>query len=188
MEGEAFEDLLELARRGDEWAISCLFRALQPSLLRYLSRRAPAAAEDLAAEVWLALARGLATFSGPAHELRALLFTIARRRVADYYRARARRPNLVHLDGDTCDPATTEDVAELAIGALSAEQAIDALVSQLPSDQAEVVLLRVVADLSVDAVARVMGRRPGAVRVLQHRALRTLARRFDSAATPTEVL
>ena len=62
-----------------------------------------------------------------------------------------------------------------ALGGSVAQAAIDALVADLPPDQAEVVLLRVVAGLGVDEVAEIMGKRPGTVRVLQHRALRRLA-------------
>ncbi len=80
------------------------------------------------------------------------------------------------------EPAASVDVGELALGSVSAQAAIEALVRDLPHDQAEVVLLRVVADLSVDEVAKVMGRSPGSVRVLQHRALRQLGRIWDRGA------
>lgn len=175
---------LAAARTGDEWGVSQLFRAIQPQLLRYLARKAPGVAEDLASATWLAVARDLPGFEGSVGDLRALLFTVARRRVADHYRTRNRRPRTVGIDDDV-DPPAAPDAAELALGALSAQQAVAALVAALPADQAEVVLLRVVADLSVEEVARVMGRSTGAVRVLQHRALKRLAERFDRrAVTP----
>ena len=55
----------------------------------------------------------------------------------------------------------------------------DARIATLPSDQAEVLLLRVIADLSVQEVATIVGKRPGAVRALQLRALRRLARELS---------
>jgi RNA polymerase sigma-70 factor (ECF subfamily) len=172
------DEVLEAARRGDEWAIACLFRAMQPQLLRYLTHHAPDAAEDLASETWLSAARLLSEFEGSAQEFRALLFTIAKRRVVDHYRKQGRRPKLVALD-DISEQPGPDDVAQIVVGALSAQQAIEALTEVLPPDQAEVVLLRVVADLSAEEVALVMGRSPGSVRVLQHRALRKLAKHFQ---------
>jgi RNA polymerase sigma-70 factor, ECF subfamily len=173
--------VLDAARVGDEWAITSLFRAFQPPLLRYLRHRAPAVAEDLASETWLAAVKGLARFEGDVGDFRAWLFSVASRRVADHYRRRGRQPKQVILDS-THEPAAPVDVGDVALGSVSAQAAIEALVRDLPHDQAEVVLLRVVADLSVDEVAKVMGRSPGSVRVLQHRALRQLGRLWDRGA------
>ena len=64
---------------------------------------------------------------------------------------------------------------------MAGDEAVRRIVSLLPRDQAEIVLLRVVAGLPVDEVAAITGRRPGTVRVLQHRALRRLAERLDTA-------
>ena len=73
----------------------------------------------------------------------------------------------------------TDDPAEMAIQAMATEHAL-ALIAQLPPDQAEVVVLRVVAGLDVTQVATIMGKRPGAVRVLGHRGLRRLAELIGS--------
>jgi len=178
MEDDALANALSAAREGDEWAIAELVRALQPLLLRYLSRQAPGMAEDLASETWLSAAPQLAGFVGSVADFRALLFTIARRRVVDYYRARSRRPVTSPLNLGN-EPLGADDPAESAIAGLSAKAAIDRLVDSLPPVQAEVVLLRVVADLTVGEVARVIGRSEGAVRVLQHRALQRLAKEFE---------
>jgi RNA polymerase sigma-70 factor (ECF subfamily) len=177
------EEALRDARRGDEWAITLLVRSIQPGLLRYLQRKAPAAAEDLASETWLAAAQQLAHFEGSFAAFRALVFTIARRRAVDHYRRLGRHLVEVPLDEVPLDEAEGKgapvlDAAEIAVERLSSREAIDALVRALPPAQAEVVLLRVVADLSVDEVAQVLGRSPGAVRILQHRALRKLERQL----------
>jgi len=177
-------NLLDAARAGDEWATTCLFRTSNPALLRYLRHHAPDVAEDLLAETWLAAAKHLPAFQGDADDFRAWLFTVARRRVADHYRRRNRRPSSVDLDPETLPPAS-DRTDESALGTVSAQSAIVALVRDLPADQAEVVLLRVVADLSVDQVAEITGRSPGSVRVLQHRALRRLETRWTrEAVTP----
>ncbi|MHB8329590.1 MAG: RNA polymerase sigma factor [Acidimicrobiales bacterium] len=179
-----FADLtaaLDAARDGDEWAMTCLFRGLNPPLLRYLRHHAPEAAEDLASETWLAVAKVLGRFEGDAGDLRAWLFGVARRQVANYWRARHRRPHLVQLDSAP-EPLSPSDASEMAIEALSAQQAIEALVRDLPSDQAEVILLRVVAELNVDQVATLLDKSPGSVRVIQHRALRRLEKIWDRKA------
>lgn len=166
-------ELLDAARAGDEWAMTRLFRASNPALLRYLRHHAPDVAEDLLAETWLAAAKHLPRFDGDAEAFRAWLFAVARRRVADHYRRRGRRPASVSLDDETVCPSG-DSPEKSALETLSAQHAIEALVRDLPQDQADVVMLRVVADLSVEQVAKMLGRSPGSVRVLQHRALRSL--------------
>jgi RNA polymerase sigma-70 factor (ECF subfamily) len=178
--GGGLDEALDAARSGDEWAITCLYRAMQPQLLHYLRHHAPDAAEDLASETWLAAAEGFARFQGNGRDFRAWLFTIGRRRVADHYRARARRPYVVPLVEGHDLP--TEDCSELAIEGMTSQRAISLLVRDLPPDQAEVMLLRVVADLSVDQVAEMMGRSPGAVRAIQHRAVERLRRTWERRA------
>ncbi len=174
---------LEAARGGDDWAVTCVFRAVHPALLHYIRRHAPDAAEDLVSETWLAAAKGFPSFVGDADDFRAWLFTIAKRRVADHYRSRARSPQLAVLTDEAASPAVVDGTFEdTVIENLSTDRAIGALVRDLSADQAEVVLLRVVADLSVDQVAKIMGRSPGSVRVLQHRALRRLAKIWDRGA------
>jgi RNA polymerase sigma-70 factor (ECF subfamily) len=172
------------ARSGDQQAIGLLFRALNPPLTHYVRRRAPDAVDDLVSETWMAAAEAFPGFDGDVEGFRAWMFTVARRRIADHYRRSARRPRLVVLS-DEHDRAGPQDTAQSALDALSTDAAIDALVRHLPPDQAEVVLLRVVAGLSVEHVAEVMERTTGSVRVLQHRALKRLARTWDrGAVTP----
>jgi len=181
MESAQSTNLLDAARAGDEWAMTCLFRESNPALLRYLRHHAPDVADDLLAETWLAAAKHLPRFKGGSDDFRAWLFSVARRRVADHYRKRNRRPDLVSLDPST-DVAMQEVTDEAVIGSISAQNAIEALVRDLPTDQAEVVLLRVVADLSAEQVAQILGRSAGSVRVLQHRALRHLEAAWNKEA------
>lgn len=169
------------AQRGDRWAMAVLFRALQPPLLRYLRHHAPDAAEDLAAECWLAAAKMLATFEGGADELRAWLFGVARHQVANHHRTRRRRLHLARAE-EPIGPAVPSDPADTVVESMSAQDAVEALARALPSDQAEVVLLRVVAGLSVEQVATILDKSPGAVRVAQHRALRRLAKIWKQEA------
>ncbi len=169
--GEAFGVTLARAQAGDEAAFACIFRDVQPALLRYLRVIAPEA-EDVAGDTWLQVVAGLAGFRGEEH--RAWLFTIARHRAADAGRSRARRPAVPLAGSGAAEQLVSPDAADLALEAISARTVV-ALVKALPPDQAEIIMLRVVAGLEAGEVARIVGKTPGAVRVTAHRALRRLA-------------
>jgi RNA polymerase sigma-70 factor (ECF subfamily) len=169
-----FDAVLEAAKRGDPEAAAVLYRALQPSLLRYLRAKAPNDAEDLAAEVWIGVTRGLVGFAGDEPAFRGWVFTIASRRLRDRGRRRTRRPEVL-VPPDSIEPGHQPDAATLAVDRLAAQDAVNRLVAGLAPDMTEVLLLRVVAELPVAEVARIMGRTAGSVRVLQHRALKRAA-------------
>jgi RNA polymerase sigma-70 factor (ECF subfamily) len=172
--GEGFAAVLTAAQEGSEAAFSRLWRDGNPALLRYLRVIAPDAAEDIASDTWVHVVRGLAGFRGDEQAWRAWLFTTARRRAVDEGRRRSRRPAspLEELLPDRLP--VSRDAAEVAIEPLGTRSAL-ALVADLPALQAEVILLRVVAGLDTEMVARLTGRSPGAVRVAAHRGLRRLA-------------
>jgi RNA polymerase sigma-70 factor (ECF subfamily) len=177
--GEDFPAVLAAAQEGDEGAFSVLWRDGNPALLRYLRVIAPESAEDVAAETWMSVVRGLPRFQGAEAAWRAWLFTTARRRVVDDGRRRSRRPESPVAEvgpGELAAP----DAAELALENLGTRAAI-AAVSSLPPLQAEVIMLRVVAGLDTEAVAGLVGRTPGAVRVAAHRGLRRLAQTLAEA-------
>ena len=174
MIGEAFAEVLAAAQQGNEPAFSRLWRDGNPALLRYLRVIAPECAEDVAAETWLHVVRGLASFRGDEQAWRAWLFTTARRRVIDQARRRSRRPERALEEALPNQLPTSPDAADLAIQHIDTRSAM-ALVAQLPPHQAEVILLRVVAGLDTKTVARLVARTPGAVRVAAHRGLRRMA-------------
>lgn len=186
--GATFDAALAGAQAGDETAFAVLYRTSQPALLRYLRVLAGSDADDVAGETWLQVVRDLPHFAGDEPSFRAWLFTIARHRLVDQRRWEARRPAVpvdevhdgarpVHSGGgaSAADPADTVVAAVDTAGAL-------ALIASLPPDQAEAVYLRAVAGLDVAAVAELMARSAGAVRVLTHRGLQTLAARLDAEA------
>jgi RNA polymerase sigma-70 factor (ECF subfamily) len=177
--GAAFGATLAQAQRGDEEAFARLFRDVQPTLLGYLRIIAPEAADDVAGETWLNIVAGLAKFTGGEEAFRAWLFTIARHRAADLGRSRARR-RTVPLDPSEAGERLAPDAADVALERISTH-AVLSLIAALPADQAEIIMLRVVAGLDTHAVAKIVGKRPGAVRVAAHRALRRLATRVDRA-------
>jgi len=171
--GGAFGDVLVRAQAGDEAAFACIFRDVQPALLRYL-RVIATEPEDVAGETWVQVVSGLAGFRGDEQAFRAWLFTIARHRAVDAGRSRARRPTVpLDLSG-AAEQLVSADTADLALEAVSA-RAVLRLIASLPPDQAEVIMLRVVVGLDSGDVARIVGKTPGAVRVAAHRGLRRLA-------------
>ncbi|WGL53423.1 RNA polymerase sigma factor [Nocardioides sp. BP30] len=170
---------LAAARRGDEDGFATVWRALHPSLLRYLQVCGDEGPEDLAAETWLRVVRGLDAFEGGIAEFRAWLFTIARHRAIDQGRLRARRPVVTVADPQSVGPVPEVPSAEqVATDNESTDRALR-LVATLPPEQAEMVMLRVVAGLDVGDVARLVGKRSGTVRVSVHRALKRLASSAD---------
>jgi len=155
-----------------------LWRELHPPLLRYLTVRGDEAPEDIASETWMDVVLGLSRFSGGLPEFRAWLFTIARHRAIDAGRARARRPVVPVADvvSREVSPSAEDQVAAAA----DTSRAL-ALVATLPAAQAEMVMLRVVAGLEVADVAKLVDKKPGAVRVAVHRALQTLAQQPEAS-------
>lgn len=177
---DSFDEILAAAKARDEAAAEWLFTRLQPPLLRFLAAQEPRAADDIAGEVWLAVASQIGAFTGGWADFRSWFFSIARRRLADHRRTATRRKTdpveatvfEMRVSGDRPD--------ETALASLSGRDAAQLIASSLRSDQAEVLLLRVLADLDVDQVAEIMQRSPNWVRVTQHRALRTLAKRLGT--------
>jgi RNA polymerase sigma-70 factor, ECF subfamily len=179
--GPEFPAVLAAAATGDEDAFGRLWQDLQPRLLRYFLVAAPAVAEDLASETWLGVVRGIGRFRGGEPAFRAWVFTIARHGVLDWRRRAARRVTEDLPAAGQAELAAPDDPAADALAGLSTRAALG-LVATLPADQAEAIVLRVVAGLEVERVAAIMGKRPGTVRVLTHRGLRRLAERLGADA------
>jgi RNA polymerase sigma-70 factor, ECF subfamily len=172
-EADDFDDVLSRARTGDETAFLRLWDHLHPRLLRYLHVLGCDEADDVASETWLQAVRDLGRFDGGADEFRYWLFTIGRHRAIDASRARVRsRGRLMNAAvAPVIDPSPVEDEV---LDGLSTRQAV-ALVAGLSPDQAEVVSLRIIAGLDTAAVARILGKSPGAVRIALHRGLKALS-------------
>lgn len=181
--GTQFAPVLAAAKTGGEWAIAVLYREFQPKLLRYLSAQEPRDGEDLAAETWLDAAAGLVRFSGDEPGFQRWLFTIAHRRLIDLRRRRGRSPRAGADLSEIGERPGPDDTEALALAATETDVAL-AHIAALPPDQAAVVLLRVVAGLDVADVAEIVGKKPGTVRVLQHRALTRLAERLTREGRP----
>jgi RNA polymerase sigma-70 factor (ECF subfamily) len=173
---------LAAARAGDEAAFRVLYRDVQPRVLRYLQAIVGADAEDVASETWLQVVRDLPGFCGDGDGFRGWVATIARHRAADHLRRARRRPQRATVTvADLETWASGDDTAGQALELMATEAAI-ALITQLPRDQAEAVLLRVVMGLDVVTTARVLGKGQGAVRMASYRGLRRLSGWLQQAA------
>jgi RNA polymerase sigma-70 factor, ECF subfamily len=171
-----FRGTLLGAQQGDEEAFARLWREFQPGLLRYLRIKAAPAAEDLAADIWMRVLRALPGFDGDELGFRGWLYTMARNRLTDWYRSGERRIDVIEHASLVVMPSAT-NVEEEADEHSATDRAV-ALIGELPADQAEAVMLRIVVGMDVARVAELMGRTPGSVRVLCHRGLKRLERRL----------
>lgn len=167
--------MLLAAQAGAEWAFTALYREYNHRLLRYFGSRAAAEAQDLAAETWMGVARRLAAFEGGEDEFRSWLFTIAHHQLVRHWRSAGRRRDDPVPDTDLEGLVALSDPSADAVGALSAQEAVERITAALNPEQAEIVLLRVLGGLTVEQVAEVVSKSAGAVRVAQHRALKNLA-------------
>ena len=176
----AFDDLRVAALAHDPWAVRQLYDDYAGRVLGYLRAQGAREPEDLTSEVFLRVFDRLPQFTGDEPNFRSWLFTIAHRIVIDDARRRQRRPQTTALGVDV-ESRAAGDVEHEALANVGAEWA-DALLASLPPDQRAVVALRVTSDLSLEQVAEILGKRVGAVKSLQHRALAALRRRCEEVS------
>lgn len=173
---DPLDDAVERMLAGDEEAFRTVYRAVQPPLLRYLTVLVGSAdAEDVASEAWSQAFRDLDRFTGDADGFRGWITTIGRNRAFDHLRRSSRRPLSEQTIEDLIDLPDQVDVELDTLGRLSS-QAVLRLIGQLPRDQAEAIMLRTVLGFDAPTAARILGKRPGAVRAAAHRGLKQLAK------------
>jgi RNA polymerase sigma factor (sigma-70 family) len=159
----------------DTRSVERVYDSLAPAVLGYFRSHRMADPEGLTGDVFLAVTQRLATFEGDAEALRRWVFTIAHHRRVDEIRRAARQA--------PPGPPTAEAVADDD----PFDPALVAALATLTDEQRQVVVLRHVADLSVEDVAEITGRTPGSVKMLTARGLAALALRLDPvAATPPQ--
>ncbi|MFO7777945.1 MAG: sigma-70 family RNA polymerase sigma factor [Nitriliruptoraceae bacterium] len=181
----AFQARLAAARDGDDVAWVELYHELAPIIIGYLRAQRLPDAEDVAGEVLLELVRDLHRFEGDADNLRSWALAITHHRLLDARRRLTRRPQRSEaatetdeLPGD--DDPEAETLAGLGFGRL------EPALRTLTEEQRTVLLLRVIGDLSVAEVARITGKRSGAVKQLQRRAVDAMRRHLRAAAASGE--
>jgi RNA polymerase sigma-70 factor (ECF subfamily) len=167
------------AKAGCSASFERLYHTLAGQVASYLRWHRATDPDGLTNDVFAQVHRNLGRFEGDEQGFRSWLFTIAHHRMIDD-RRRASREIPVQGDGDADESLRCGDVEEDAFAAMSHHD-VAALLGVLSPDQREVVLLRIVADLPVEEVARLMDKREGAVKALQHRALASLRRHLTRA-------
>jgi RNA polymerase sigma-70 factor (ECF subfamily) len=176
--GETFDLVLDAAQLGAGWARTRLYELLAPAVAGYLRAQGMREAEDMTSEVFLAVFTRLARFGGTEGQFRSWVFTIAHHKVVDDRRRRSRRPEPDPLDAAHEHVAAVAAAEDEALGNLGGER-VRALLDNLTADQRDVLALRILADLSIEHVAGVLGKPPGSVKALQHRALEALRRQLE---------
>lgn len=176
MSPERFTPLLEAAREGSEAAWQEIYDDLAPVVLGYLRANNAPDAEDVLSEVFLQVARDIVRFGGDERGFRSWVFTIAHHRLIDARRHSGRRP--VDLSPEPPEPSgRADDAADEALAKIGVEE-VQRVLGTLSEDQRAVLLLRVIGDLSIEDVAKAVGKKPGAVKALQRRGLASIKRQF----------
>lgn len=172
--GTGFDAVLAAARAGEGWAFERLFLWLGRDVAAYARGAGMDDPDGTANEVFLRVFKGIGKFEGSEERFRSWVFAIAHNRIIDERRRRSRRLTEVPADTQAREAVeTSPDAADEALLHLDDER-IRGLLEELSPDQRDVLLLRVVADLSIEDTAEALGKRPGAIKALQHRAIRSL--------------
>jgi len=175
MDEVAVRELVGRARSGDEEAYTMLFHRFHDEIYRFATRRLgdPDAGQDVAAETMADVFAGLGRFRWRGVPFEAWLYTIARRRTVDRLRARARNGH-EEFPADVAVSDHSDAIVDAA--------RVRAAIADLPRAERDVVELRFMEDLDVEQTALRLGKRPGAVRVAQHRAIARLRVALDGGS------
>lgn len=179
---ETFASVLTAAQAGAGWACAHLWKDYAPAVSAFAAARGSREPEDLTSEVFLAVFDRLREFRGDAAAFRSFVFSIAYRRLVDELRMRGRRGETVELIAEE-DPRRASSAEEGALARLAGERTV-AMLNSLAPDQRDVMMLRIVADLTVEQISAVLGKREGAVKALQRRALVQLRKIVPDPRTP----
>lgn len=173
-----FDELLAAAVEGLGWAHQELWRRYSPGVAAFARGQGVEDPDAVCSDAFLAVFRALPRFDGDETGFRALLFTIARRRVLDEQRRRARRVRQAPWRPEE-DPRQVPSPEQEHLSSETRREARE-LLDRLPGDQREVLMLRLFGDLTVPQVAAAVGKSEGAVKALQRRGLERLRRSLPS--------
>jgi RNA polymerase sigma-70 factor (ECF subfamily) len=175
-EGSRLIALVELARNGDSEAFGQLYDHYHASVYRFLYYRLGSVqlAEDVTAETFFRALRSMSTFRWQGKDFGAWLMTIARNLTTDHFKAGRTRLESTTEDMSTLD-STTDGPESAVLASLTNEALLEAL-SSLPTEQRECLVMRFLQGLSIAETAEVLGRSAGAVKQLQLRGVRNLAK------------
>jgi RNA polymerase sigma-70 factor (ECF subfamily) len=171
------------ARDGDGQAFAQLYESMNRRVSAFLSYRGATDPEGMVNDVFLKVFTKLDTFDGNQIQFTAWVFKIARNTLIDESRARSRRVEETSLQDSHEVTHWSGDVETDAIDQMTIASVLQHL-EVLTPEQRDVIVMRVASDLTIEAIAQIVGKRIGAVKAMQRRALRSLARSFDGEAVP----
>lgn len=181
----SFQEIIARAAERDPGAWTAIYERFSGPIFRFLTHQVAdrGVAEDLTAGVFLEAIEAAPRFAGDESALRAWLFRIARHNLIDHFRrTRRSRTRPIEETGDEeLARAGAEDPEESALRNLERGRVL-AAIDKLSADQREVVLLRLAGGLTSSEIAGLLGKTTGAVKALQHRAMRALARHLEEKA------
>ena len=168
--------LVELARKGDSEAFGLLYDHYQGAVYRFLfyRTRSQTLAEDLASETFFRALRSMTNFRWQGKDFGAWLMTIARNLATDHFKAGRTRLEMTTEDMGQHDERT-EGPESLVLASLTNEMLLEAL-TELPDEQRDCLVMRFLQGMSIAETAAVLGRSDGAVKQLQLRGVRNLAK------------
>ena len=173
----SFESLIAAAKAGSDDAWSELLAPVAPKLVGYLRLRGSKDPEATAGDVFIDVARNIERFNGGQEGFTSWVFVIAHRRLIDEYRRIQARPEEILTD-TPLERRTVMSAEEEALR-IGSDDVVAAMLSDLTAPQRDVLILRVVAELSVEETAEVLNRPVTSVKALQRRALAALRRQVQ---------
>lgn len=174
MNAAEFESVLGASQGGAEWAWSRLYHWLAADIRGYLRARGAHSPDDVLGEVFVQLARNITRFEGGASRFRSWAFMVAHHRLIDEYRQRSSDRSIA-VEPEALPETSCNLPVEAEVLAAMSEAEIRVWLDQhLTEDQQTMVLLKVFGGLSTGEIAEALGKKPGTVRVAQHRALAKL--------------
>jgi RNA polymerase sigma-70 factor (ECF subfamily) len=178
---EQFPRVLAAACAGGEWAWRELYEAVAPQLTRYLRARGVPEPDEVVGETFVKVVRYIEGFDGDETAFRTWVFTIGRNLVVDDLRKRSRRPVDVVPDEQLLKAGPRGDAEDEAMRDLATSH-VEEVLAHLSVDQRDVLLLRILGGLTIGEIALVVGKKEGAVKMLQARGLAAIRKQISAGA------
>ena len=179
----SFDLVLAAAQRGEARAFEQLYESMQRRVCAFASVRGAHDPAGLVNDVFLKVFAHLDTFTGNESQFSGWVFKIARNQLIDEARRRARRVDESELIEERDSGLAPGDV-ELEVLARIGDGWVASQLSVLTDEQRDVVMMRVVSNLTIEEIASALGKRVGAVKAMQRRAFQAIARNIERQAVP----
>jgi RNA polymerase sigma-70 factor (ECF subfamily) len=177
-------ELVEKAQAGNVDAFGILYERHAPAICRYLYAHLPERmdAEDLTGEVFLRTWQSLTSYQARGTPFLAFLFRVAHNALIDHYRRKGQNDQQPIAELEEVLKDANPGPVEVTSAKMEHEDLLSVM-AKLHKDYQTVLVLRFLSELSPEETAQVMGRSPGSIRVLQHRALEALRKQLSSSIT-----